>query len=136
MNINNGNTSDAIGGLHQARKEQAASRRAAAKQTPAKRTPAKKAPAKKAVAAAKASGDKPVKLSWQFEKGYAERAKTGQTAAFDGGELAMRPTKDGKWRATYTKDGETTVLADGVAAGKAYGVLVAFSKGQTKEAAK
>ena len=69
------------------------------------------------------------KLRWQFPSGFAERATTGQTASFDGGELAMKPV-DGKWKATFTKGGTETVLAEGVGAAKAYTACVGYVKGQ------
>ena len=126
----NGNETPAapVANLRAARKEltqaRAASKAAhpAGKQTPAK-APAKKAPAKKQAA----KTDTP-KLRWQFPGGFAERATTGQTASFDGGELARKPV-DGKWKATFTKGGTETVLAEGVGAAKAYAACVEHAKG-------
>ena len=126
----NGNETPAapVANLRAARKEltqaRAASKAAhpAGKQTPAK-APAKKAAAKKAPAKTGAP-----KLRWQFPSGFAERAKTGQTASFDGGELAMKPGEKG-WTATFTKGGTETVLAEGVGAAKAYAACVQFAKG-------
>ena len=117
-----------VANLRAARKEltqaRAASKAAhpAGKQTPAK-APAKKAPAKKQAA----KTDTP-KLRWQFPGGFAERATTGQTASFDGGELARKPV-DGKWKATFTKGGRTTVLGEGVSAARAYSLCVEHAKG-------
>jgi hypothetical protein len=130
----NGNETPAapVANLRAARKEltqaRAASKAAhpAGKQTPAK-APAKKAPAK-APAKKQAAKTGTPKLRWQFPSGFAERATTGQTASFDGGELAMKPV-DGKWKATFTKGGTETVLAEGVGAAKAYAACVEHAKG-------
>ena len=129
MTTNGNETPAPVSNLRAARKELtqalAASKAAhpAGKQTPAK-APAKKAAAKKAPAKTGAP-----KLRWQFPSGFAERATTGQTASFDGGELAMKPV-DGKWKATFTKGGTETVLAEGVGAAKAYTACVGYVKGQ------
>ena len=130
MTTNGNETPAPVSNLRAARKEltqaRAASKAAhpAGKQTPAK-APAKKAAAKKAPAK---TGGAP-KLRWQFPSGFAERATTGQTASFDGGELAMKPV-DGKCKATFTKGGTETVLAEGVGAAKAYTACVGYVKGQ------
>ena len=124
MTTNGNETPAPVSNLRAARKELtqalAASKAAhpAGKQTPAK-APAKKAPAKTGAP----------KLRWQFPSGFAERATTGQTASFDGGELAMKPV-DGKCKATFTKGGTETVLAEGVGAAKAYTACVGYVKGQ------
>ena len=129
MTTNGNETPAPVSNLRAARKELtqalAASKAAhpAGKQAPAK-APAKKAPAKKQAA----KTDTP-KLRWQFPGGFAERATTGQTASFDGGELARKPV-DGKWKATFTKGGTETVLAEGVGAAKAYTACVGYVKGQ------
>jgi len=118
-----------VANLRQTRKEMTAAKASAkaahpaGKQTPAK-APAKKAAAKKAPAKTGAP-----KLRWQFPSGFAERAKTGQTASFDGGELAMKPGEKG-WTAIFTKGGTETVLAEGVGAAKAYTACVGYVKGQ------
>ena len=124
MTTNGNETPAPVSNLRAARKEQTQARAAskaahpAGKQTPAK-APAKKAPAKTGAP----------KLRWQFPSGFAERATTGQTASFDGGELARKPV-DGKWKATFTKGGTETVLAEGVGAAKAYTACVGYVKGQ------
>ena len=119
----NGNETPAapVSNLRAARKEMAAL-------TKATKAPAKKAPAK-APAKKQAAKTGTPKLRWQFPSGFAERATTGQTASFDGGELAMKPV-DGKWKATFTKGGTETVLAEGVGAAKAYTACVGYVKGQ------
>jgi hypothetical protein len=118
-------TTDApTGGLRAARKEHAAARRAA-KPAPAK-APAKKAAAKKA--AAKAAGPR---LAWQFSQGFEERGKTGQTATSGDREYALKPTADGKWRATVKQGGKTTVLAEG-GKGAAYTAIVKHNQGAAK----
>jgi hypothetical protein len=122
--MENGTSPEAVDNLRTARKAQAAMRKAAAP-APAKKAPAKKAPAKPAAKKPAASGA--TKLRWTFPSGYDERAQTGQTAAFGGGELAMVPV-DGKWRATFTKGGQVTVLAEGVGAAKAYAACVGYTK--------
>jgi hypothetical protein len=111
MNATNG------ANLRASRKEHGALRAAT-------RTPAKKAaPAKKQAATPK--------LRWSFPDGYDNRATTGQSASFNGGELAMKP-HSGKWKATYTKSGKETVLAENVGAGAAYSACIAYSKGAVK----
>ena len=119
----NGNETPAapVSNLRAARKEMAAL-------TKATKAPAKKAPAK-APAKKQAAKTGTPKLRWQFPSGFAERATTGQTASFDGGELAMKPV-DGKCKATFTKGGTETVLAEGVGAAKAYTACVGYVKGQ------
>ena len=132
MTTNGNETPAPVSNLRAARKELtqalAASKAAhpAGKQTPAK-APAKKAPAK-APAKKQAAKTGTPKLRWQFPSGFAERATTGQTASFDGGELAMKPV-DGKCKATFTKGGTETVLAEGVGAAKAYAACVEHAKG-------
>jgi len=119
----NGNETPAapVSNLRAARKEMAALTKAT--KAPAKKAPAKKAPTKKA-----GSTPASTKLRWAFPDGFDKRQRTGQTASFDGGELAMKPA-DGKWTATYTKDGTETVLAEGVGAAKAYAACVEHAKG-------
>ncbi len=100
----------------------------AAKATAKKAAPkpaAKKAPAKKAPA----SGAVSTKLRWQFENGFDKRAETGQSAAFNGGLLEMRPVAGGKWVARFVKAGKTQTLAENCGAAKAYTACVNFSKG-------
>jgi hypothetical protein len=108
--------------LRESRKEMAAARKA----------PAKKAPAKEAApkpAAKKTDGA--TKLKWSFPEGFEKRGETGQSAAFGGGELAMRPV-DGGWRATFTKDGNVTVLLEKGARGAAYRTCTQYAKGAAK----
>ena len=126
----NGNETPAapVANLRAARKELTQARAASKAAHPAgKQTPAK-APAKKAAAKKQAAKAGTPKLRWQFPSGFAERAKTGQTASFDGGELAMKPGEKG-WTATFTKGGTETVLAEGVGAAKAYAACVSYAKG-------
>jgi hypothetical protein len=85
---------------------------------------AKKAPAKKPAADDAATP----RLKWHFQDGFAERSKTGQVAPFANGELSIKPGSDGKWRATYTRAGKETVLAEGVGAARAYAACVEFSR--------
>ena len=131
MTTNGNETPAPVSNLRAARKELtqalAASKAAhpAGKQTPAK-APAKKAPAK-APAKKQAAKTGTPKLRWQFPSGFAERATTGQTASFGGGELAMNPGAKG-WTASFTKGGKTTVLAEGVGAAKAYDACLQFAK--------
>jgi len=131
----NGTSPEAVANLRETRKEMAAARRAAktagrpapakapAKKAAAPRTPAKKAAAKKTDAAPK--------LMWQFPEGFEKRGETGQSAALGGGELAMRPV-DGGWTATFTKDGNVTVLLDKGARGAAYRACTQHAKGAGK----
>ena len=116
-----------VANLRQTRKEMTAAKASAKAAHPAgKQTPAK-APAKKAAAKKQAAKGGTPKLRWQFPSGFAERATTGQTASFGGGELAMNPGAKG-WTASFTKGGKTTVLAEGVGAAKAYDACLQFAK--------
>ena len=120
-----------VTGLRAARKEMAAAKAASKAAHPAGKTPAKKAPATKAPAkaAAKKAPAKTgaAKLKWQFPEGFSELGRTGQTASLNGGELAMKPGEKGGWRATWTKNGKVTMLAEGGAA-KCYAACVQFSR--------
>ena len=131
MTTNGNETPAPVSNLRAARKEQTQARAASKAAHPAGKaaTPAKEAPAKKAAAKKQAAKGGTPKLRWQFPSGFAERAKTGQTASFDGGELAMKPGEKG-WTATFTKGGTETVLAEGVGAAKAYTACVGYVKGQ------
>jgi len=131
MTTNGNETPAPVSNLRAARKEQTQARAASKAAHPAGKaaTPAKEAPAKKAAAKKQAAKGGTPKLRWQFPSGFAERATTGQTASFDGGELSMKPV-DGKWKATFTKGGTETVLAEGVGAAKAYTACVGYVKGQ------
>ena len=116
----NGTSPEAVANLRETRKEMAAARRAA--KTAGRPAPAK-APAKKT--------DGATKLKWSFPEGFEKRGETGQSAALGGGELAMRPV-DGGWTATFTKDGNVTVLLDKGARGAAYRACTQHAKGAGK----
>jgi hypothetical protein len=118
--MGNETSPEAVGGLRAARKEMAAARRAAK----ATAKPAAKKAAPKATATS-------TKLKWQFPEGFEKRGETGQSAALGGGELAMRPV-DGGWTATFTKDGNVTVLLDKGARGAAYRACTQHAKGAGK----
>jgi hypothetical protein len=129
MTANGNETPAPVSNLRAARKEQTQARAASKAAHPAGKaaTPAKEAPAKKAAAKKQAAKGGTPKLRWQFPSGFAERATTGQTASFGGGELAMNPGAKG-WTASFTKGGKTTVLAEGVGAAKAYDACLQFAK--------
>jgi hypothetical protein len=129
MTTNGNETPEApVANLRQTRKEMAAAKVASKAAHPAGRQTAAKAAAKTAPAKTAGSAPASTKLRWQFPDGFDNRQTTGQTASFDGGELAMKP-HDGTWKATFSKGGKTTVLAENCSAAKAYAACVGYAKG-------